>query len=139
MSEYTKPIPFPDGVTEKFWAAARERETLLIQKCGACGALQFLPQALCRGCLGEDLEWIEASGRGKVYSYTVVHRAPTASFGEDVPYVVALIELEEGVRMMSNIVDIDPEAVRVDMPVEVVFDKITPAISLPKFRPVLQN
>ena len=135
MNEYTKPIPFPDSVTEKFWEAAREKQRLVVQKCGDCGALQLLPQAHCRGCLGEDLEWIEASGRGKVYSYTVVHRAPTASFGEDVPYVVALIELEEGARMMSNIVEIEPEAVRVDMPVEVVFDEITSAVSLPKFRP----
>ncbi len=135
MNEYTKPVPFPDNVTEKFWAAAREKR-LLIQKCNDCGALQFLAQSQCRGCLGEGLEWIEASGRGKVYSYTVVHRAPTARFEEDVPYVVALIDLEEGVRMMSAVVGIEPEAVRVDMPVEVVFDEITSTISLPKFRPI---
>lgn len=138
MNEYIKPVPVPDNVTEKFWEAAKEKR-LLIQQCGGCGARQFLPQSYCRSCLGENLEWIEASGRGKIYSYTVVHRPPTARFEADVPYVVALIELEEGVRMMSNVVGVNPEAVRVDMPVEVVFDEITPAISLPKFRPMEEN
>ncbi len=134
MTEYTKPVPFPDLVTAKFWEAAKEHK-LLIQLCGKCGARQFFPQALCRACLSENVEWIEARGKGKIYSYTVVHRPPSAQFEEDAPYVVALIELEEGVRMMSNIVGIEPSAVCVGMEVEVVFEEITPDISLPKFRP----
>ena len=133
MTEYTKPIPFPDLATAKFWEAAREGK-LLIQECGDCGVRQFFPQAHCRSCLSENVEWIEAGGRGKIYSYTVVHRPPTAQFQEDAPYVVALIELEEGVCMMSNIVGIEPSAVCVGMEVEVVFEEITPDISLPKFR-----
>ena len=135
MTEYIKPIPFPDTVTSAFWDAARENK-LLVQHCNDCGERQFFPQSCCRNCLGENLDWIEASGKGKVYSYTIVNRPPTARFQEDVPYVVALIELEEGVRMMSNVVEIEPDDVRVDMPVEVVFDEITSAISLPKFRPI---
>lgn len=135
MSEYTKPIPFPDNVSATFWEAAKKGK-LLLQQCGECGARQNFPQPYCRGCLSENLDWIEASGRGKVYSYTIVNRPPSAQFQEDVPYVVALVELEEGVRMMSNIVGIEPEAVRIDMPVEVVFDEITSDISLPKFKPL---
>lgn len=135
MVEYVKPVPMPDRATAEHWEAAREHRFLL-QQCADCGTRQFFPQPYCRGCLSENLEWIEASGRGKVYSFTVVHRPPTMVFEADVPYTVALVELDEGVRMMSNIVGIEPDDVRVDMPVEVVFDDITPAISLPRFRPV---
>jgi uncharacterized OB-fold protein len=135
MTEYTKPLPFPDDVTGAFWEATRENK-LLIQQCGDCGEHQFFPQSYCRNCLGENLDWIEASGKGKVYTFTIVNRPPTARFDEDVPYVVALIELEEGVRMMSNVVGINPDDVRVEMAVEVVFDEITSALSLPKFRPI---
>jgi uncharacterized OB-fold protein len=78
---------------------------------------------------------VEASGRGRIYSYTVIHRPPSPAFEEDVPYTLALVELEEGVRLMSQIVGIEPDDVSVDLPVEVVFDDISPAISLPRFRP----
>jgi uncharacterized OB-fold protein len=134
MTEYKKPVPIPDNVTTEFWDAAKERR-LLFQRCRDCGARQSFPQAFCRGCLSENLEWNEASGKGRIYSYTVVHRPPTAAFQEDVPYTVALVQLEEGVRMMGSIVGIEPDDVRVDMPVSVVFDDITPAIALPRFRP----
>ena len=125
MTEYNKPVPVPDHITAKFWDAAKHHK-LLIQSC---------PQSYCRGCLSENIAWSEASGRGKVYSYTIIHRPPSLRFQEDVPYTVAIVKLDEGVRMMSNIIGIDPEDVRVGMAVEVVFDDITPTISLPKFRP----
>jgi uncharacterized OB-fold protein len=134
MTEYRKPIPTPDRVTEEFWDAARRHE-LLIQRCRDCGASQFLPQSCCRACLSQRIQWVAASGKGKIYSYTIVHRPPTPKFQEDVPYAVALVELDEGVRMMSNIVGIGPQDVRVGMAVEVVFEGISPTISLPKFRP----
>ena len=134
MADYTKPVPMPDNVTAKFWDAAKERR-LLLQRCADCGARQFFPQSHCRGCLSESLGWIEASGKGKIYSFTIVHRPPSAAFQEDAPYTVALVELDEGVRMMSNIVGIAPDKVRVGMPVEVVFDDITPTVSLPRFKP----
>ena len=91
-------------------------------------------QSCCRRCLSEDIEWIKAGGKGKVYSFTIVHRPPSLVFEDDVPYVVAIIELDEGPRVMSNIVEMDPEKVRVDMRVEVAFDDITPAITVPRFR-----
>ncbi len=133
MTEYNKPIPVPDHVTAKFWEAARQHK-LLIQSCLECGARQYIPQPYCRSCLSENIEWTEASGRGKIYSYTVIYRPPSLIFQEDVPYTVALVELDEGVRMMSNIIEVKPEDVRAGMAVEVVFDDITSTISLPKFR-----
>jgi len=130
-----KPVPVPDHVTGRFWEAAKQHR-LLIQRCGDCGTNQFLPQSCCRTCLSENIDWIETGGKGHVYAYTVIYRPPTLTFEDDVPYTVALVELEEGVRLMSNIVEIEPEEVRVGMPVEVVFDDISPIISLPKFRPI---
>ena len=135
MENYSKPTPTPDPVTEKYWGAARHNK-LLVQKCGACGAYQTLPQSYCRHCLSENLQWTQARGTGKIYSFTIVHRAPSSAFEKDLPYTVALVELDEGARMMSNIVEIEPQDVRVGMPVEAVFDAISPTISLPKFRPV---
>ena len=135
MTEYMKPVPMPDHVTGRFWEAAKQHR-LMIQRCRECGEYQFFPQSYCRNCLSEDIDWIEACGKGEVYAYTVVHRPPSLTFEEDVPYTVALVELSEGVRLMSNIVEAEPEEVSVGMPVEVVFDDISPTISLPKFRPV---
>lgn len=134
MKPYEKPVPQPDSVTGTFWQAARQGR-LVIQRCLNCGAHQFYPQASCRGCLSEDLEWVDAKGKGTIYTYTVVHRAPSRPFEPDVPYTVALVDLDEGCRMLSNIVEAGPEEVRVGMPVEIVFEEITPEISLPKFRP----
>ncbi len=134
MGGSERPIPVPDAVTRPFWEAAKQGR-LLIQRCVACGSWQFFPQASCRRCWSQRLEWVEARGRGTVYAYTVIHRAPSRGFEADLPYTVALVDLEEGVRMMSNIVEADPEEVRVGMPVEVVFEAVTPEISLPRFRP----
>ena len=134
MQAYEKPVPVPDNVTAPFWEAAKQGR-LLIQRCPGCGARQFYPQISCRECLSEELEWMEAEGQGTVYSYTIIHRAPNRPFEPDVPYTVALVDLEEGCRMLTNVVDVSPEDVRVGMPVEVLFEEITPEISLPKFRP----
>ena len=138
MQAYEKPVPVPDNVTAPFWEAAKQGR-LLIQHCPGCGARQFYPQSSCRECLSEELEWMEATGKGTIYSYTVVHRAPNRPFEPDVPYTVALVDLDEGCRMLSNVVDVNPEDVRVGMPVEVLFEEITPEISLPKFRPRRQS
>lgn len=134
MEHYRKPTPMPDRVTEKFWEAAR-RHTLLIQRCRDCQANLFFPQSVCRRCLSEDIEWLEAKGTGEIYSFTVIHRPPSMVFEDETPYVVAIVELDEGVRMMTNIIGIESEAVRIGMNVEVVFDDVSPTISLPKFRP----
>jgi uncharacterized OB-fold protein len=133
MSEYIKPLPKPSPASFPFWEAARGHE-LKLQHCAKCGAFVYYPRYRCPTCFSENLEWRPVSGRGKVYSYTVVRRASTRSFG-DGPYVLAIVELDEGPRITTNIVA-PPEQVRVDMPVTVYFDDVTPERTLVKFKPV---
>jgi uncharacterized protein len=132
MSEYFKPLPKPTPTSRPFWDAARRHE-LTIQRCGACKSYVYYPRDRCPRCFADQLEWQRVSGRGRVYSYTIVRRASARSFG-DGPYVLAIVELEEGPRMTSNIVA-PPEKIRVDMPVEVFFDDVTPDRTLVKFKP----
>ncbi len=134
MADYQKPLPVVNEDTREYWAACQRHE-LLIQQCRACGRFQFYPRGICAHCLSEDLAWAKASGKGEVYSFSVVQRPPTKAFAADVPYTIAVVELAEGVRMMTNIVDCPPDQVRIGMPVEVVFEDVTAEISLPKFRP----
>lgn len=136
MSQATgqRPLPVPDHDTRPYWEAARRHE-LLIQRCRACGQHYFYPRSHCPHCLSDQTEWLRASGRGTVYSFTVTHRAPHPGFADRVPYTVALIELAEGPRIMSNVVGCPPDDVRIGMPVEVDFEDVTPEVSLPVFRP----
>lgn len=134
MTAYNKPLPQPSAVTEEFWKAAKRHE-LLIQRCQSCNEHIFYPRELCPRCLSSNLEWVKASGRGRVYSYTVVRQAAHPGFSADVPYILAIIELDEGPRMTSNLVECQIEDAMVDMPVTVVFDDVTPEMSLVKFRP----
>ncbi len=135
MAEYMKPVPEVSDATRKYWDGCKARE-LLLPKCRACGELFFFPNKFCPKCLSESIEWIKASGKGKVHTFSIVQRPPSGAFEADVPYVVAIIDLDEGPRMMTNIVGTAPENVRVGMPVEVVFEDITEDVTLPKFRPV---
>lgn len=130
-----KPVPPMDPWTEPYWAAAREGR-LLIQRCQSCDRNIFYPRISCPFCFSGELEWVEASGRGTVYSFSVVKNNSPSAFMADMPFVIAIVRLEEGVRMMTNIVGCDPEAVRCDMPVQVVFEKLTDEVTLPKFKPV---
>ena len=133
---YSKPLPRPDPVTQPFWDSVKAH-AMSIQRCSACRRYVFYPRMHCPACFGRDLAWMPVSGRGVVHAFTIVHYHSTPTFRADTPYVVALIELDEGVRMMSNLVDVtpDPQHVRVGLPVEVVYDDVTPEIALPKFRP----
>jgi uncharacterized protein len=133
MSEYIKPLPKPSPASLPFWEAARRHE-LKLQHCAKCEAFIYYPRYRCPTCFLENLEWLPVSGRGKVYSYTVVRRASTRSFG-DGPYVLAIVELDEGPRITTNVVA-PPEQMRVDMPVTVYFDDVTPERTLVKFKPV---
>jgi uncharacterized protein len=111
-------FPVPDAVTRPFWDGVAEG-VLRVQRCVACDRHLFYPRAVCPYCMASDLEWTEASGVGEVHSFTVVHRAPP-DYRDEVPYVVALVDLDEGVRMMTRLVDVEPGAVTVGMRVEVV-------------------
>ena len=90
---------------------------------------------MCLNCLNTTSEWVKLSGKGQVYSFIVVHRRYHPAFAKEIPYTVAIIETEEGVRMLSNIIECKPEAVKIGMPVQVVFDDVSPEFSLPKFKP----
>jgi len=134
MQGYDKPLPYVHEETRSFWEGTKRHE-LWLQKCLDCGKFRFYPRSLCPYCFTYNTERIKVSGRGKVYSFTVSHKPASPAFHQDVPYNIAIIDLEEGVRMMSNIVDCKNEDIRIDMPVEIVFDDVTPEITLPKFRP----
>ena len=135
MPKYLKPIPVPDAVSKVFWEGCGKQE-LLLQKCSNCGHLQFYPRIFCINCMSQGMEWVRSSGKGIVHTFTVVHQNVAPGFSKEVPYVYAIVELKEGVRLTTNIVDCAPAEVYIGMPVGVVFESISPEISLPKFRPV---
>jgi uncharacterized OB-fold protein len=130
----SKPLPRIDEESKGYWEACQRRE-LVVQRCGACGTLRHYPRALCPRCLSDAVEWVRCSGRGTVYTYTVTYQNQAPGFRDQLPYVLAYVELAEGVRLLTNIVDCAPEAVRIGMPVAVVFEDATAAVTLPKFRP----
>lgn len=136
MSAYAGPKPKPTPESLPFWEATRAGK-LLLQRCGDCHVAYFYPRALCPHCMSRNVAWFEASGRGTLHTYVISHR-PGRSAPLPPPYVVAIVELEEGPRMMTNLVGVepDPEKIVCDTPVEVVFDAIDDEITLPRFRPV---
>lgn len=133
MKEYRKPIPQPMPWTKGFWEGCKKNE-LRIQKCKDCNEFIMYPKLFCPKCLSKNLEWVKAKGTGKIYSYSVVHSYAPTQFADDVPYVVAVIDLDEGVRMMSNIVESALEKVKCDSRVEVVFEKMDENFVFPKFK-----
>ena len=132
-SEYKKLLPTVVGETKPYWNAA-ERGQLLIQKCNACSRYQFYPRGFCSHCWSLDIGWVKSSGKGTVWTYTVTFQNRSPGYSEEVPYVVALVELEEGVRMFSNIVECNYQQVSIGMAVQVVFRKATDAITIPYFK-----
>mgnify|MGYP001012151578 CR=1 FL=1 len=132
MTDFAQvPLPRPTALSQPFWDAANEGR-LILQRCGACGVYRWTPQILCTACLSEEFSWEEVSGRGTLYSYTIVHRAPLAAF--ETPYVLATVELEEGPLMLTQIVESAHERLAVDAPVEVAFTRANEAINLYTFR-----
>ena len=131
-----KPQPIPQPESDFYWQKCREHE-LWLRRCRACQRAYFYPRDVCPHCFSRDTEWMQSSGRGTLYSFAVVHRAPTPAFRDDVPFVVAVVELEDGARIPTNLVEVepDPSKIRCDMPVEVLFEDVSDTIGLPKFRP----
>lgn len=127
-------LPPMTDETAAYWQACREGR-LALQRCGDCGNWQFYPRTLCTRCDSARLSWQTASGRGQVETYTVVHVPLTPAYAADVPYVVALVRLQEGPRLMTNVIDCAADEVRIGMPVEVVFEAWTDAVVMPQFRP----
>jgi len=133
---YTKPLPTIDNWNRAFWAAARQAQ-LTAPECGDCGKLFFPPGACCPHCMSQKLGWKTLSGRGQVESWTVFHQLYYKGFAGELPYNVAVIRLEEGISMMSNVVEMAKNQLHSGMQVQVVFEKATDEIAIPKFRAVL--
>jgi uncharacterized OB-fold protein len=137
MSLDEKFLP-PDDMPEfhrPFWEALKAHE-LRVQRCDDCGSLRYVPKEICPRCGSQACSWTPVSGRGRVYTYTVIHRGPTPAYQADAPYVIAHVELDEGVRIISNLIGCDSADVRIGMPVEVVYEDISGDWTLFKFTPV---
>jgi uncharacterized OB-fold protein len=132
--EWTKPLPQPDDVNRAYWSAGAEGR-LVVQRCPHCSHVQFYPRALCTQC-GDEPEWMDCSGRGTVHTFTIIRQMGMRPFRDELPYVVAMVELDEGPLIMGNVTDCDPEAVRIGLPVEVHFVRAADEIGVPYWRPV---
>jgi uncharacterized OB-fold protein len=132
-TEYGKPLPELEGFAGEFYAFCQQGE-LHFQRCTACGAWRHVPREMCAECGSFEWEWTRSSGRGAVFTWTVVDRALHPAFQADTPYAPVVVEMEEGVRLLSVIVDCPPDELDIGMPVEVAFDEVTPEVTLPKFR-----
>ena len=132
--DYNKPLPRPNPDNQTFWEATKNHQ-LKFQKCQQCGNVRWPAALICPECHSDKADWIQASGKGKVYTYAIYHQAFHPGFENDVPYVTASIELEEGPRFLSNVVNCEPDEVCCEMPVKVVWEDVSPEFSLPKFEP----
>lgn len=126
----TRPLPQPTALTQPFWDGCREHR-LTVQQCSACATFVFIPQAFCPACLSPDLAWVGSTGRGTIVTYTVVWRPQTPAF--EAPYIVAVVRLDEGYEMLTNVVDVDPDDVAIGAPVSVRFVDVTKDVALPCF------
>ena len=125
------PVPRKYLDFQGFWNGV-DQEKLVLQKCGDCGEFCHIPQPICPKCHSVEKQWVEVSGKGKVYSWVTYHESRHPAF--KAPYSVVLVELEEGMRIVSNMVGVKPEEIEIGMPVKVTFDKITEGLTLPKFK-----
>lgn len=132
-TQYAKPLPELNDVNRPFWDACRKGR-LEMQKCTDCGHIRYPVSHVCPECLSYEAQWVPLSGRGTVWSSIVFHQVYNPAFTQDVPYNVSMIQLAEGPRMISNVVNKPPSEVEVGAAVEIVFDAVTPEITIPRFR-----
>lgn len=132
MTGYLKPLPPITNLNRPYWDGLREGR-LRMQQCPACRLIWYPPGPLCPQCWSTDIEWTTLSGRGTVNSWVVFHQAYLKGFDDEVPFNVAEVALEEGPRLMTNLVGIDIDQIEVGMPVEIVFDAVTDEVTLAKF------
>ena len=132
--QITPPLPQPES--DFYWEKCKAHE-LWLRHCKSCDSAYFYPRDICPECFSRDTDWVQSSGRGILYAFTIVHRGPVPAFRDRAPYVAALVELEGGVRMPTNLVDVEPDPtnIKIGMAVQVTFDDLNENISLPKFRP----
>lgn len=130
---YAKPLPATEGLAKEFYDWCKQHE-LRFQRCAGCGTWRHVPREMCAECGSWKWEWAKSSGRGKVFTWTVVARALHPAFQHDTPYAPVVVEMDEGVRLLSVVTDCTPDQLQIGMPVEVTFDDVTPEITLPRFR-----
>ncbi len=133
-----RPLPTLDGLNGEFHrhcAAGR----LMFQRCRDCGAYQHPPRMQCPACGGSVLDWVPSSGRGRVFTWTVTHQALHPAFADELPYAVVVTELEEGVRLVSGLRELAPDALALDLPVEVVLERVNDEVVLPYVRPLRET
>ncbi len=130
----TKPVPVPDDISAPFFDGARDGR-LMLQHCTGCGKWSFPVRERCPHCFAAQLEWRAASGRGTLYTYTIMHQVMNPGFASSVPYNVAQVDLEEGVRMVSNVIGVSNDGLKIGMKLEAVFEDAGDNVRLPKFRP----
>ena len=134
MSEYKKPLPQVEPYSQAFWDATKQNK-LLIQVCGECDSRIFFPRKQCPECWSEKLDWIEATGKANIYAFSETNEGVEAAFRDDLPIVLAWVDLPEGIRMQTNIIDCDPDDIEIGQSVDVIFKRATDEITLPFFRP----
>jgi uncharacterized OB-fold protein len=134
QSQYQKPLPAITSLNQPYWDGLRKRE-LQLPKCDACATVCYPPAPLCPKCWSRKFTWTRLSGRGRVSSWVVFHQSYFRGFEADVPYNVAEVELDEGPRLLTNLVEVSNAAIRTNMPVEIVFDDVTQEVTLAKFKP----
>ena len=134
----SRPRPVTTPLGEPFWEACRRHE-LVAQRCSGCGAFRHYPQPLCPGCHAADFTWEKLSGKGTVYSYTISHRAFHPAWESHVPYVIATIELAEGVRMVCDLLETDPAEIEIGLPVTVEFREMPGQGPMPRFKVALER
>jgi uncharacterized protein len=133
MKMFPRPLPSPNALTEPYWQAAHAHE-LKLPRCEACAKFHFYPRTLCPHCGSTKLAWQNVSGKAEVYSFTVVHRAPSKGFAESVPYVVAVVALDEGPHLMTRLTQMEPQSVHIGLRVKVDFERQDDETTLPVFR-----
>jgi uncharacterized protein len=133
-TDYKKPIPVPDEASQPFFAGARRHE-LMLQKCSSCGTVMWPVKPRCDRCWSADITWVQASGKGTLYSFTLMHQVLHPGFAADAPYNIAEVNLAEGLRITTNVVGCPNSDLQIGMPLEVTFEDITDEVALPKFKP----
>lgn len=133
MADYNKPLPTITDENREFWEGCK-RGRLRMQKCDECGHIRYPIAHVCPKCLSDKFKWTDLSGRGEVFSYIVFYQLYNKAFEKDIPYNVALVQLEEGPRMYSNVVGVDNDAVKVGDKLQAVFDAVTPEVTIPRFK-----
>ena len=132
--EYKRPVPVADEESKEFFEGARQHK-LMLQRCTSCGSWRLPGRERCSDCWSTETEWAQASGKGRLYTWGIMHQQYSPAFADEIPYNYAFVELDEGPRLITNVVDCANEDLRVDMPVEAVFDAVSDETTLVRFRP----